>query len=430
MSVQAESTPWVGAPFEESVVKAAFPPDDGTPPSGSTRAARGDGSIEAADGSLPHLLAAADRRGASDVLLVAGAPPTLFAGGQWSPLDDTPLTSGDVVDCIESILTEPQRQRLHEHRDVDLGVTLPRIGRYRVNVHYQRGTLAAALRRIPPQVPTFDQLNLPSQVLRLADAPHGLVLVTGGTGQGKSTTLAALIEHMNRTRAAHIITIEDPVEFNFEHGRCVIEQRQIGEDSPSFSEALRHVLRQRPDVILIGEMRDRDTIAAALTAAETGHLVLASLHTADVTQTLTRIVDVFPAGQQPQIRTQLAGSLRGVVCQTLVANRQCPHATPDRGAAALTPATELLFASPAIRRTLRENEPHLLYGMLETGRSAGMHTLEQSLAELVAHGRIAPDEALAAASEPGRLERLLQPSASGGPKAGASSRAGAPGDRR
>ncbi|MFQ5422704.1 MAG: type IV pilus twitching motility protein PilT [Phycisphaerae bacterium] len=430
MSAQAESTPWVGAPFEERVVKAAVQPHGGTLPSGSPQTTVFDSPIGAVGSALPDLLTAADRRGASDVLLVAGAPPTHFVGGQWSPLHDIPLTSGDIVDCIESILTEPQCQRLHEDRDVDLGITFPRIGRYRVNVHYQRGTLAAAFRRIPPQVPAFDQLNLPSQVLRLADAPHGLVLVTGGTGQGKSTTLAALIEHMNRTRAAHIITIEDPVEFNFEHGRCVIEQRQIGEDSPSFSDALRHVLRQRPDVILIGEMRDRDTIATALTASETGHLVLASLHTADVTQTLTRIVDVFPAGQQPQIRTQLAGSLRGVVCQTLVADRQCPHATADRRVPALTPATELLFASPAIRRTLRENEPHLLYGMLETGRSAGMHTLEQSLAELVAHGRIAPDEALAAASEPGRLERLLKPSASGRPNGGASSRAGTPGDRR
>ena len=347
---------------------------------------------------LESLLADAARHSASDIILVADAPPTIYTNGRWASLGRQPLTPEDISHCIEKHLTEPQRARLHKHRDIDISLSLGSDRRYRANFHYQRGSLAAAFRAIPARIPTFDELSLPPQVLGFAEYPHGLVLVTGGTGQGKSTTLAALIEHMNCTRAAHIITIEDPIEFNFKHGSCIIEQRQIGDDSPSFASALRHVLRQRPDVIMIGELRDRETISTALTAAETGHLILASLHTSTATQTLARIIDVFPAEQQPQVRTQLAASLRAILCQVLIG---------DRLNDALTPATEILMPNAAVRRALRDNETHLIYSMLETGRSAGMNTLEQSLADLIKSGRATTEQALAAAAEPSVLERLI-----------------------
>jgi twitching motility protein PilT len=357
---------------------------------------------------LAKLLIEAAERGASDLLLVAGAPPTVYTFGQWVPLSDHRLTSGEVSAFVEPILTEVQQAQLRDRRDLDFGMVLPAQhaetsappgcpARYRVNVHYQRGTMAAAFRAIPGKVPPFEQLGLPPEVRRLADFPNGLVLVTGCTGQGKSTTLAAIVDHMNRTRSAHVITIEDPIEFSFEHGTCLIEQRQIGEDSPSFASALRHVLRQRPDVILIGEMRDLETIATALTAAETGHLVLGSLHTASAAQTLARIIDVFPPVQQIQVRTQLAASLKAIVCQTLVR---------DQANETLTPATEILMATSGVRRAIRDNETHLIYAMIETGRSQGMHTLEQSLAALVKSGRVGPEEAFAAAIEPVRLAKL------------------------
>ena len=363
------------------------------------------------DRSVRDLITLAAQRQASDLLLIAGAPPTLFADGCWTPLDDTIMTADEIVDCIDDILSDVQREQLHRCRDLDFAVTLDGIGRVRANVHYQRGSLAAAFRTIPSRIPILGQLNLPDTAVRFAEAPSGLVLVVGGAGQGKSTTLAALIEHMNGTRAAHIITIEDPIEFIFDHGRCLIEQRQIGDDSPTFADALRHVLRQRPDVILIGEMRDRETVATALTAAETGHLILASLHTASTTHALARIIDVFPAEQQPQIRTQLAASLRGILCQRLV---------KDRLNGGLTPATEMLLPNAAVRRALRDNETHLISGMLETGRAAGMHSLEQSLADLVRNARITQEQAMAVAVEPARLASLLgraDRSASGRPAA-------------
>ena len=380
------------------------PPPSPAPPD----AVRQTGSGAAGVGILADLLTEAANRGASDLLLLAGAAPTIYVFGQWVPLNDTPLSSKDVSAILQPVLTEAQRARLDEHRDVDFGLSLPlsgardpeqsaAAGRYRVNVHYQRGTPAAAFRAIPAKVPPFERLGLPAHVLRFGDFPNGLVLVTGCTGQGKSTTMAAIVDHMNRTRSAHVITIEDPIEFSFEHGTCLIEQRQIGEDSPSFGSALRHVLRQRPDVILIGEMRDLETITTALTAAETGHLVLASLHTNSAAQTLARIIDVFPSAQQAQVRTQLAATLKAIVCQTLVR---------DQANETLVPATEILTATSAVRRAIRENETHLIYAMIETGRSQGMHTLEQSLAVLVKAGRVQPEEAFAAATDPARLAKL------------------------
>lgn len=345
-----------------------------------------------------NLLAGAAARGASDLILVADCPPTCYVSGTWLALEDRPIDAHTLCATLRDLLSEEQQARLDEHRDLDLAIVLPDAGRYRVNLHYQRGTLAAAFRAIPTDVPGFESLNLPRHVLSFADYPNGLVLITGGTGQGKSTTLATLVDHINQTRSAHIITIEDPVEFTLTSHRSLIEQREIGDDSPSFASALRHVLRQRPDVIVIGEMRDLETISTALTAAETGHLVLGSLHTSSTAQTLARIIDVFPPVQQPQIRVQLAASLRAIVCQTLVR---------DRLNESLVPATEILVATSAVRRALRDNEAHLIYSMIETGRTHGMHTLEQSLADLIKAGRIETDEALAATTDRGRLARIL-----------------------
>ena len=348
--------------------------------------------------SFDSLLSEARRREASDVLLIAGASPTIFRVGQWEALDMEPMTSQQIAACVTPILSPAQKDRLYRARDIDLGYVLSGVGRFRINIHYQQGGLAAAVRMIPQTVPAFEGLGLPADVLKFADYPSGLVLVTGGTGEGKSTTLAAIVDHMNRTRRGHIITIEDPVEFCFTHGTCLIEQRQVGEDSPSFGEALRHVLRQRPDVILIGELRDTETIATALTAAETGHLVLATLHTASAAQTIGRIVDAFPAAQQPQIRTQLAGSLRAILCQVLASDE-----LNDR----LVPATELLFATPAIRRAIRDNETHLIYSMIETGRRLGMHTLEQSLEQLVKAGGVSAEMAMAIAANPVHMRKIM-----------------------
>jgi twitching motility protein PilT len=336
--------------------------------------------------------------GASDLVLVADAPPTVFSRGQWMPLEEATFTPAAISEALTGIMSPAHRDTFERQKDVDFALELAGAGRYRVNLHSQRGTLAAAFRAIPPEVPSFESLNLPPAVLSFAEYPSGLVMITGGTGQGKSTTVAAFIEHMNRTRRGHIITIEDPIEFAFTHGTCVIEQREIGIDSPSFASALRHVLRQRPDVIVIGEMRDLETISTALTAAETGHLVLATLHTASAAQTLARIIDVFPPEQQGQVRLQLAASLRGIVCQAL-----CRDAAEE----GLVPATEILVATTAIRRAIRENETHLVYAMLETGRRQGMHTMEQSLTRLVEEGHLGAEAAIAAAPEPGRLQTAL-----------------------
>lgn len=348
--------------------------------------------------SLRELLGAAQARGASDLLLVADAPPTVYCGGSWKALDRPPMSAEAVAQCVEPHLNLEQRDRLHNVRDLDVGLAFPGLGRYRVNVHFQRGGMAAAIRAIPVDIPPFERLGLPPQVLSFAEFPSGLVLVTGGTGQGKSTTLAALIDHINRRRAAHVITIEDPVEFAFANDRCLIEQRQVGDDAPTFASALRHVLRQRPDVILIGEMRDLETMCAALTAAETGHLVLTTLHTSSAAQTIARIIDVFPPTQQAQVRTQLAASLRAILCQSLVM---------DALNETLVPVTEIMFATSAVRRAIRDNETHLIYSMIETGRRDGMHTIEQSLAELHKAGRITQEQALATATDANRMRRML-----------------------
>ncbi len=337
-------------------------------------------------------------RRVSDIVLAPGMPPVVWISGRMFPLDLPPLTPGEVADAFMPTLSAAHRAKFDSIGDVDYSLGRENVGRLRVNLHRQRGTVAAAVRFIPHEIPAFDNLQLPPRVRDLANLPRGLVLVTGGAGSGKSTTLAAMIDYINKTHAYHVITMEDPVEFTFRHGRSVIEQREVGLDSPSFVSALRHVVRQRPDVILVGEMRDLETISAALTAAETGHLVMASLHTVSAVETVSRIIDVFPATQQSQVRVQLADTLQAVVCQSLF---------PDQATEGLVPAVEILIANPGIRRAIRESETHLIAGMIEMGRAAGMRTMDESILELVSRGRITRQMALTRAQNPERLAKQL-----------------------
>jgi len=379
--------------------------------------------------ALLSLIRRAHACGASDLILVGGSPPTIYRHGRMQPLHaaadgeddsagrvrcadqessrglgadrapDGSISASELGDMILAALDEPQRERLACNRDLDFSVGLPGVGRLRLNVHHQRRSLAAAIRFVADTIPDLADLHLPPGVARFAEYPRGMVLVTGGTGEGKSTTLAAMIERINHLKALHVITLEDPIEYAFRNDRCIIEQREIGQDAPSFASALRHVVRQKPDVILIGEMRDLETISTALSAAETGHLVLASLHTVNAPQTIERIVDVFDPRQQSQVRVQLAATLRAIVCQTLFRN--------ERGGG-LIPACEIMVTTPAISRAIRENDIHLIHGMIETGAQWGMQTLDAAVAALVRDGYVSRDEALAKASDRERLERLLQ----------------------
>ena len=335
---------------------------------------------------------------ASDIVFVPAASPVVWVSGMMQQIEAEPLTPEDIKTIFEPMLTPVQRERLDQTGDVDFAIGKSGVGRFRINVHRQRDSLSATLRYVPHEAIAFEKLKLPQRILQFADLPHGLVLVTGGTATGKSSTLAAMIEYINSTYAYHLVTLEDPIEFTFRHRKSIIEQREIGQDSPSFASALKHVVRQRPDVILVGEMRDLETISAALTAAEIGHLVLASLHTIDAVQTIGRIIDVFPAAQQMQIRVQLAGTLQGVVCHTLF------HDQLDGG---LVPAAEIMVATGAIRRAIRDNETHLLSGMIETGKALGMQTMDSSIAELAKAGRILPEQAIAAAHNTEKLSRLI-----------------------
>ena len=336
--------------------------------------------------------------GATDLLLVAGAPATVYIDGKMSPLFDERLKYDEIERLLLEVMDQKQVQRLRQERDINFALGMRDIGRIRVNVHYQRGSLAAAVRFIPITIPSMEELNLPLFLRELAELPRGLVLITGGTGTGKSTTLAAMIEHINSTLARHIITLEDPIEYTFSHNKALIEQREVGEDSPAFASALRNVVRQKPDVILVGEIRDRETIGTALTAAETGHLVLATLHTITAAQTIERIVDVFDPQQQPQIRVQLATTLRAVVCQSLFTNER------DGG---LVPAMEIMIITQAIRRAIRDNETHLITGMIETGTKFGMQTLDSAIAALARDGIINQMTAISRAVDPDRMEKML-----------------------
>jgi twitching motility protein PilT len=340
------------------------------------------------------------RRKASDLHLTVGAPPTIRVRGSLVPMDGLPvLTPADTREIVYSILTNTQRQRLETDWQLDFSYSIPGHARFRVNAYFQRGTLGAAFRLIPNETVPIEKLGMPPVVHEFAKKPRGLVLVTGPTGSGKSTTLASIINEINESRDEHILTIEDPIEFLHSHKRCIVNQRELGTDAPSFAAGLKAALRQDPDVILVGEMRDMETIGTALTAAETGHLVFATLHTQDAPQTIDRIIDVFPPAQQGQVRMQLSVSLQGIVTQTLV-----PTADGMRRCV----AAEVLMPTPGVRNLIREGKTHQIYSLIQTGAAHGMQTMDMSLASLVRQGESTMATAETRTSNPQELRRLLQ----------------------
>ncbi len=344
------------------------------------------------------ILAALERR-ASDVHLTAGAPPTIRVRGRLQGLEGYPeLTVQDTREIVYSIMSDAQRQQFENLRQVDFSYSIPRTARMRVNAYLQRGAVGAAFRVIPSTILSLEELGMPPAVAEMAERPRGIVLVTGPTGSGKSTTLAALLDVINTTRDDHILTIEDPIEFLHEHKRCLVNQRELGSDATSFADALRAALRQDPDVILVGEMRDLETISTALTAAETGHLVLATLHTQDAPQTIDRVIDVFPPHEQQHVRVMLSVALQGVVAQQLL---------PTADGAGRVPVVEVLIPTPAVRNLIREGKTHQIYSAIQTGGEHGMQTMDAALAELVRAGKITRELAQRRASVPAELARLL-----------------------
>jgi twitching motility protein PilT len=344
------------------------------------------------------LLDVIDRR-ASDLHLTAGVPPMVRIRGRLTPLDGYPvLTPSDTREIVYSILSDGQRQKFENNWQIDFAYQIPGHGRFRVNAYFQRSAVGAALRLIPFDVVPLESLGLPPVVAEFANRARGLVLVTGPTGSGKSTTLASLIDVINSTREEHIMTIEDPIEFLHRHKKCVVNQRELGSDAISFADALRSALRQDPDVILVGEMRDIETISTAITAAETGHLVFATLHTQDTPQTIDRIIDVFPSAQQGQIRAQLSVALQGIMTQTLL---------PTADGSGRCVAAEILVPTPAVRNLIREGKSHQIYSVLQTGGSHGMQTMDASLAGLVRAQKITKQLAESRAHSVEELRRLL-----------------------
>ncbi len=372
------------------------------------------------DVPIPELLEVVVDRGASDLHLTTGSPPAIRLNGVLHRLEDYANLEPDQLQrMIYSILTQRQRERLEQDLELDVSYALPGKGRFRVNVYFQRDALGAAFRMIPFEIKSVEQLGLPRQVEDFARLPRGLVLVTGPTGSGKSTTLAALVDIVNSERDQHIMTVEDPIEFLHKHKRCIVNQREVGHDTHSFADALKHVLRQDPDVILVGEMRDLETIQTALTAAETGHLVFATLHTQDAPQTVDRVIDVFPPFQQQQVRVQLAVTLQGVVTQQLL---------PTSDGMGRVAAAEIMIATPAIQNLIREAKVHQIYSSMQAGGKHGMHTMDQHLTELVRAGRITYETAADRCHSIEELNRMLGRSNAGaGPAAGGMGVAGAMG---
>jgi twitching motility protein PilT len=336
--------------------------------------------------NLTDLLIRVLEVGASDLHLTAGARPAMRLHGALQQLDDQPILTPQVIQrMMYAIITQKHRERFEEHLELDFAYAVPGKARFRVNLYRQRDALGAAFRLIPYEIKKLEDLGVPPAVANFSMLPRGFVLVTGPTGSGKSTTLASLVDLANRQRKDHIMTVEDPIEFLHRHRTCIVNQREVGEDTHSFQNALKHVLRQDPDIILVGEMRDLETISVALTAAETGHLVYATLHTQDAAQTIDRVIDVFPPHQQQQIRVQLAGAIQGIVCQTLC------RTADGKGRVV---ATEVLVATPAIRNLIREGKTHQIYSAMQAGAKFGMHTMDQHLAELVKSGRISYETGL------------------------------------
>ncbi len=350
--------------------------------------------------NIYDLLKTMIEKGASDLHITTASPPRLRIDGKLVPLDNPPLTPVETKALCYSILTDSQKHKFEEHSELDLSFGVKGLSRFRGNIFMQRGAVAGAFRTIPFEIRTFVDLGLPEIVNDLVKKPRGLILVTGATGSGKSTTLAAMVDRINSERYDHIITIEDPIEYLHGHKKCLINQREVNADTSSFKAALRYVLRQDPDVVLIGEMRDLETIEAALTVAETGHLTLATLHTNSAVQTINRIIDVFPPHQQEQIRVQLSFVLEGILAQQL---------RPKKNGKGRALAVELLVPNPAIRNLIREDKIHQLYSMMQTGQAKfGMQTMNQSLVELYTKGHLSYEDAIGRSMVPEELINMLQ----------------------
>ncbi|MCG8466934.1 MAG: type IV pilus twitching motility protein PilT [Gemmatimonadetes bacterium] len=349
--------------------------------------------------SLRALLDEMIKRGASDLHLTVGERPKFRVDGQLTDASvDAILRPKDTMALGYSVLTEQQKKRFEQEDELDFSFSIENVSRFRANLFKQRGSIGCAIRQIPFEIKSFHELGVPPIIAKLAEKPRGLVLVTGPTGSGKSTTLAAMVDKINTERQGHIMTIEDPIEFVHFHKGCVVNQREVGSDTRSFPTALKYVLRQDPDVILIGEMRDLETIQAALTIAETGHLAFATLHTNSAAESINRVIDVFPAHQQEQVRAQLAFVLEGVVTQTLL---------PKASGKGRVVATEILVATPAIRALIREEKVHQIYSAMQAGKKFGMQTLNDSLYQLYVQRQVALEECLRVSSDPTEFKRMV-----------------------
>jgi twitching motility protein PilT len=347
---------------------------------------------------LKTILAAAIENRASDVHINVGMPPVLRRDTELIDMDHPPVTNQDARATVLAIVGPERMKRFEENRDLDFSTQIAGGHRFRVNAHFQRDTVAVSFRVIPNQVYTIDDLHLPPIVKELTDLPRGLVLVTGHTGSGKSTSLAAMVGLVNTRYSKRIITLEDPVEYHLENERCMIEQREIGSDCPNFASGLRHALRQDPDIIMVGEMRDLETTSFTITAAETGHLVFSTLHTINAAQSIERIIDIYPSGQQNQIRTMLANTLQAVISQTLFRRVDQPG---------MVPCTEILLCTSATRNCIRENRIYEIPNIIETSRRLGMQSMDNSIAEMFFKGFIDKDEAIVRSSSPGKMEKVL-----------------------
>jgi twitching motility protein PilT len=350
--------------------------------------------------SIDELLERMVEANASDLHVTTGTPPAIRVRGEVERLQGfDSLTGEETQQLLYRILSSEQQKHFELNRQLDFSYSIPGLARFRVNVYFQRESIGAAFRLIPTELKTLEELGIPDSLHVLAEKPRGLVLVTGPTGSGKSTTLAALIDEINRNRSEHILTIEDPIEFLHRHKRCIVNQREIGPDATSFADALRAALRQDPDVILVGEMRDLETISTALTAAETGHLVFGTLHTQSAPSTIDRIIDVFPAEQQEQVRIQIANSLQGVVTQALL---------PTADKMGRVPALEILLPDDAVRNLIRQGKVEQIYSVMQTNTGRGMQTMEQSLGDLIMRRIVDLEVGLSRSSRPSQLIGLLE----------------------